>query len=416
MKLQFSGRWPLAVVAWVALLEATLALAPCSSPTPVPPPAPGSWLVLLCKAADAPQEPNPKSFYEELFSKDQRDLLFDYFDAVSDHTLDVSGTQVYGWFRMIVNTADIAPAVRNNTTQVKRDETARDCTASALGGIMASGIRVDPANYAGVITVINVPVDAGDTGEKSVVLADPAMDVGFIGHEMLHVLGLDHSYTMSPDASADHVWKHGGDVEYQDCWDMMSYRTCVYAFQTSRGPQGPELQAAYRDKLKWVPAGRVWTRGFTGPSQNTITLAPVSDPSKPGYLLARIELPAGWYVVEYREKTRFDRAIPSGAVVVREQRFGSGKTFLVKRQGGGLGWGKGETFTDAGNWISVSVDDIVSGAATITVNTAYSAAPGQLGDLCGDKFRGEVIACAAGLRCDARRDPPLVSIDYYCQQ
>src|SRR5207249_703033 len=115
-------------------------------------------------------EPHPVQFYKDLFSKNPPNLLFNYFDMASDHTVDVSHTEVFGWFSMMVNTDTISPAKRNNTTPVTRTQTAHDCTASALGGIAATGISVDPANFAGVITVINVPVDSGATGEKSVVV------------------------------------------------------------------------------------------------------------------------------------------------------------------------------------------------------------------------------------------------------
>lgn len=402
-----------------------VALMKCDNPTPKAPPPPGSWLVLLCKAADASQEPQPKSFYKDLFSKGQRDLLFDYFDNASNHTVDVSGTEVYGWFPMTVNTADIAPNVRNNSMPVNRTQTARDCRASALGGITATGISVDPKDYAGIITVINVPVDSGDAGEKSVVLSRQAEDeVGFVAHEMLHVLGLDHSWRASQDGSSDHAWQHGGDVEYEDCSDMMSYRTCVYRFQTVRGPQGPELQGAYREKLGWLPSNRIQVVSGYPPGTTTIILAPVSDPSQPGALLAKIEvfnrLNSGRYVVEYRERSGFDRRLPYNAVMVREQRDrgipNRGITYLVTRQDGTTAWRKGDTFTDNGNHLSISVDDIFAGGARITVNTKYSSTPIRLGDWCGDRDRGDVLPCPAGTECRRERLPSgLVTSDSFCQ-
>lgn len=382
-----------------------------------PPPA-GSWLVLLCRAADDNQEPQPRDFYETLFNSGQRDLLFDYFDRMSNHTVDVSATEVYGWFPMNVNTADIAPNVRNNAMPVTRTQTARDCRASALGSITATGTIVDPANYAGIITVINVPVDSGAAGEKSVVLSRQAEnEVGFVAHEMLHVLGAQHSWRTSPDSSTDHVWQHGGDVEYNDCWDMMSFRTCVFTYQTARGAQGPELQGVYREKLGWLPAGRVETVGGYPPGKTSITLAPVSDPGKPGPLLAKIEVfnrqNPGQYVLEYRERDGFDKGIPASAVVIRELR-NNGTTYLVQRQGGATAWRKGDTFTDNGNNLSVTVDDIVSGGAKITINTAYSQNPPQPGDWCGDKYRGEVLSCPAGTQCAARMGGGLVTTEYFC--
>ena len=382
---------------------------------PEPTPAPGSWLVLLCKASDAPTEPHPASFYRTLFDPAQPDLLWEYFDVESNHTLDVSHSEVFGWFPMSVKTADISPAVRNNGTPVKRSQTLADCKASALGGIAATGTSVDPANYIGTITVINVPVDAGAAGSKGLVLSDQAEgNIGFVEHEMLHVLGLKHSFTAAIDPGPDHAWHSGTDTEYQDCWDMMSYQTCVYTYASSRGQQGDGLQAAYREQLHWLPSMRVFDAGTVVGAPRTITLAPLSDPAKPGFLLAKMEVPGGEYVMEYREPSGHDQAMPGPIVLIRERRDG-GKTYLVTRSNNYPAWPAGDTFTDLANFLSVHVNAIAPGGASVTINTAYSVAAGQNGDRCGDKYRGQVIACAAPLQCGPKRlTPPLITVDYFC--
>jgi len=276
----------------------------------------------------------------------------------------------------------------------------------------AQGFTVQPSKYAGVITIINIPVDSGDTGQHSVV-SNGEPDLSFYEHEMTHTYGqINHSWRASPDTSSDHVWSHGGDIEYNDCLDMMSYLTCVIMFQTtSYGGQGPELQAAYRQNLKWFPAGRTTTVGY---GLSTIALAPLGDPSKPGSLLATVEVPGkGSYLVEYREKTGLDRGFNSSGVVIRELRY-NGKTYLVLRQNGNFSWSKGEMFTDAGNYLSINVDDIVPGKATVTINTVYSSGAANAGEICGDKYHGEVRSCPAGTQCQPRRTVPIQSIDYFC--
>jgi hypothetical protein len=374
-------------------------------------PAAGSWLVLLCRASDVADEPHPKEWYANLFSKSEPELLHAYFNAVSNGTVDVSDSRVFGWFQMAVDKATLNG--RNNTT---RELTARDCMQAVTDS------SADPKKYAGVITVINTSTDSGATGNAVVVqnLESPVAGPTFLEHEMLHALGLNdplngHSWKASADSSPDHVWDHGGDVEYQDCWDMMSAMTCVYRFPTRVGPQGPELQGEYRMKMGWMPANRIdFTSAGPSAGPRQVKLAPLSDPDKPGFLLARIEVPTrGFYVVEYREQSRFDNGIPSNAVVIREVRR-NGVTFLVTRQNGGIGWRRGETFTDSGNFLSISVDAIVPGEATITINPAYSPGTAPVGSVCGDKFRGQVTTCAAGSTCRARQTGTLVSIDWFC--
>ena len=360
-----------------------------------------------------PGEPHPPQWYETYFSKSERDLLYDYFDAASGGTVDVSGSRVFGWFQMPVDSATLT--ARNNTTSPNRTQTAADCRKTALDRLAVTGPVVDVAHYASVITVINVPVDSGATGQ-GVVINNPestASGLTFLEHEMLHMHGFGHSWRTSPDTSPDHVWGHGGDVEYNDCWDMMSAMICVYTFSTSRGPQGPELQAEYRERIGWLPSSRVDVTnvsGYAGPRR--ITLAPVSDPSKPGSLLARIEVPnLGYYAVEYHERSRFDRAIPYDAVVIREVRPNL-LTYLVTQQNGEIGWRKGELFSDSGNGVSVAVDDIAPGGATIMIGYSFGAVP--VDSLCGDKFQGGVRECPVGSTCRARRTGSLVSIDWFC--
>jgi hypothetical protein len=388
-------------------------------------PAPGSWLVLLCKASDASSvEPHPKEFYETLFSKSESDLLYAYFQDVSGGTVDVSGSRVYGWFPMPVDTATLQS--RRNGAAVTRAQTAQDCKTSAVAAIAATGTVVDPTKYAGVVTVINVEVDSGAAGDSVVDNTVEASGPWFLEHEMLHVLGLDdagngHSWRASPDSSSDHVWDHGGDVEYNDCWDIMSWQTCVYqfaGFQTSMGPQGPELQEEYRQKLGWLPSNRIDVVSLSPSSAtHTVKLAPVSEPEKPGFLLTRIDLPGrGHYAVEYREKSGFDRGIPFHAVLIREVRQ-NGVSYLVTPQAGSdhsTGWRKGAVFTDSNNFLRISVDDIVPGEATITVNTAFASGTAAPGALCGDKYRGQIANCPPTTDCMARRTGQLVSIDWFC--
>jgi len=407
----------------MSVVVAVLTLgAGCGSPEPEAERNPNSWLVLLCKASDAPTEPHGTQFYKQFFSRSERDLLYDYFDAASGGgavdefghkirgTVDVSGSEVYGWFEMGVDTATLQ--TRRNGAPVDRTQTARDCLASARP-------HNDPAGYAGVITVINVPVDSGATGDKSVVVNNPessAAGPAFLEHEMLHVLGLrgsalptGHSWLTSEDFYLDHRWAHGGDQEYQDCWDMMSFYSCTYKFATSVGPQGPELQGEYRLKLGWLGSSRVDVlRASAFGLPRRVVLAPVSDPSKPGFLLARIEVPGrGYYAVEYRETSRFDRAIPVNAVVIREVRP-NGVTYLVRRFDGRIDWRKGEIFTDKQNDLAISMDDISPGKAVITINSG----PVSIGSWCGHVDHGQVLHCNTGA-CGRR--PGSLSKDLFCR-
>jgi hypothetical protein len=102
------------------------------------------------------------------------------------------------------------------------------------------------------------------------------------------------------------------------------------------------------------------------------------------------------------------------AVVIRELRSNGSHMWRTGRAVASAGPREsGSPIADT--YVSIAVDSIVPGAATIIVNNAYSASPAALGEWCGEKSRGQVRACAAGLQCDARRTGQLVSIDWFCQ-
>lgn len=401
-------------IALSAALAASSLGANCNT-TPEPDPAPGAWLVLLCKASDVAAEPQQPDFYRAVFSRDSADLLWQYFNTLSGGAIDVSGTRVRGWFTMPVTAATLA--ARNNTTNPNRSQTATDCRNAAIVALTNARIGVDPSKYAGVISVINTGVDVGAAGTGNVVLSSHLeSDLSFAQHEMLHVYGLGHSWEMARDAAPDHIFAGTTAREYWDCWDIMSAATCVWTFQTANhGPSGPGLQAASLRRLGWIPAGRVDDPGPTSRVE-TIRLAPVSEPSRPGALFARVEVPTGAYLVEYRVPTGFDRGIPRAAVIIREERGAQGRTYLVTRSNGNGDWVAGESFTDTRNFVRISVDDVAPEAATVTINTMYSPgqSPGALNDVCGERSTGQTRPCSAGLRCARRSSGQIISIDMFC--
>ena len=384
--------------------------------SPEPTPNPGSWLILLCRTSDLTSvTPQPPSFYSALTARGG--ALWNYFDEISNHKADISGSRVRGWFDMGVTSAQIAPAVRNNTTNPNRSQTLNDCKAAAVAGLAAAGTTVDPANYVGTIAVVNAPADVGAAGGKGVVIG-PHFEVqlGFVEHEMLHVYGLGHSWTMSADAGPDHIFSGTTDREYNDCWDIMSFQTCVFSFGGANGLDGPGLQAFYREKLGWLDATRVLAPGPISINRS-VTLASLSDPTvTTGFHLVRLEVPYGDYVIDFREPTGLDQNFGRAAVYIREVRTALKRTYLVTRNNGDSQWFQGDVFTDTRNFLRISVDNISPGQATITVNTGFNptGALAQLNQVCGDKFTGQTIPCAAMLTCAPRKTGVLVSVDYFC--
>jgi hypothetical protein len=288
---------------------------------------------------------------------------------------------VFGWFSLPVTEAEILQ--RNNSAPVTRSRTAQDCRTAAAVALARQGITVDPSQYVGVISIINMAADAGQAGPRDVVAthAQAAVEVGFYVHEMLHVLGLPHSRRSAADTTLIHVWGDAAGQEYQDCWDMMSFRTCVFGFNTGRGFQGPGLNGAYLERLGWLPQAQIQEVGVVGPP-TTVTLNALYAPGTAGIRMARIEVPnRGWYIVEYREPVGFDRGAPRPAVLIRELR--SQRTAIIDRGNDDTDWQAGDEFIDSANFTSIRVDRIGGGTAQITVNTASSTGGLPVGAACG---------------------------------
>ena len=403
-------------IAAIAGLTVVSLAADCNT-TPEPTPPPGSWLVLLCKASNMPAEPQQAPFYEATFSRDSAELLWQYFNEMSGGTVDVSGSRVRGWFTMATDSATLA--VRTRTTTPSRVQTAQDCRSAAAVGLANQGIGVDMEDYAGIISVINMPVDVGQAGRGNAVVAGHfENDISAVEHEMLHVLGLPHSLTPPNDVGVDHIFAFDTlAAPYKDCWDMMSYAGCAYSFTTARhGEQGPGLHAANLEKLGWIDASRVFAPGAAS-VQQTVMLAPVSERSKPGILLARVEVPAGNYVIEYRKPSGFDRAFLSPGVIIREERGVNRITYLVTRSTDAVEWKQGDVFTDSRNFLRIAVTGLTLDFANVEINTGWSPTgpPVAEGGVCGHKSTGQVSPCAAGLRCVQPRNNQTWSVDYFCR-
>jgi len=67
------------------------------------------WAVILCKFTDGNDEPFPLQYYENLFTKNDVGSPWNmvrYFHDYSHGNLDLTGTQVFGWFQLDKSVAD----------------------------------------------------------------------------------------------------------------------------------------------------------------------------------------------------------------------------------------------------------------------------------------------------------------------
>src|SRR5205807_7628363 len=136
--------------------------------------------------------------------------------SATDNNLDLSESQVFGWFQMNHASTEVNqlvfPGQRGTLVQWGRD-------AAAANG-------VDLTTFDNVLVIHNFGVDHGAAGNGVVIIHQDATlcEFGFMCHEMGHGHGLPHSFSANPDA------------EYGDGWDLMSFATTTFQFDlTFRG-------------------------------------------------------------------------------------------------------------------------------------------------------------------------------------
>ena len=140
-----------------------------------------SWAVLLCKFSDDSTEPFPRDYYEDLFTASGvgSQNMVDFFRDVSHGNLDLSDSRVFGWYTLKQKRSDYTGLdTRSNLINWARQAAA------------ANGDNLSP--YVSVVVCMNVLTDLFGGGEGAV--CDPnSTDPRYLGQEMGHFYGLDHS-------------------------------------------------------------------------------------------------------------------------------------------------------------------------------------------------------------------------------
>ncbi|HMC23077.1 MAG TPA: hypothetical protein VKL19_14590 [Thermoanaerobaculia bacterium] len=268
--------------------------------------------IVLCKFQDKPAETRPPRFYEDYFTRPGTGGMADYWRDVTLGTVDLSASEVHGWFTMSHDSSEVLrlvfPGGRHTLVQWGKD------TAAVHG--------IDLGKYDGVIVVQNWGVDHGDAG-NGVVIVDQNVDLiesTFIAHEMGHLFGLPHSFgeNVSPCISAS--------GEYCDAWDIMSAMN-VFAypgtFQGVHGIFGPGLNTFALRALGGLRDGRllvIQRHNFSEP----VELSPLNQQVQSGSLYAVEIKPddssSSMYTIEYRHKAVWDQGLPSDAVLIHEEK------------------------------------------------------------------------------------------------
>lgn len=270
-----------------------------------------SWAVLRCKFNDDSTEPFTTDYYEDLFTSSGvgSQNMVDFFRDVSHGNLDLSDTRVFGWYTLDMKRSEYKGLAGRG-----------DLLNRARQAAAANGDNL--SQYVSVGVCMNVQTDLFGGGD-GVVCDNLSTEPRFLGQEMGHFYGLDHS-------RADTIKPCGEDstIDYKDFWDVMSTAGCAFSSPHPRYSSiGPGLNAANMASRGWLDESRVW-KASTSSFDTVVQLRPLHRRDLPGYLAARL----GKYLVEFRSKEKWDAAIPRPAVLIH--RFDDNHSYIMSANSG----------------------------------------------------------------------------------
>jgi hypothetical protein len=287
--------------------------------------------------------------------------LNDYWQATSYSGVNLEGSVVKGWYT-IPSTAEQA---RTELARPDRDRSRffRECVEAARTSV--SDPYTVPAGQR--VAVITEPgVDLWGGGGSAFLPSD--VDLGAMGHEVGHGLGLNHSFSDDPSyRNAD--WAQIG--EYDDQWDLMSYAN-VFATATGRfGFGGPRLNAYHADRMGWLPFSRILTFGADGSGSRSITLAALTHPEAVGYLQVRVPFdpadPFHYYTIEFRRADQWDAGFSGDTVLIHEVKLGTDGqyySYLLREHSGA----RAPLQRLNANGVSIAVNSVSSSTNQATVS------------------------------------------------
>jgi M6 family metalloprotease-like protein len=364
-----NGQWVSVQGTWItpeSLQVTSLQLQPTTeahaTAAPLKPEVIGSqpWITLLCKFSDIGTEPQPVSYFTEMYSSTWPGLDH-YWREVSYDLADVQGSgSVTQWYTL--------PHTRSYYLLTgDYPDTAKlfqDCTAVADADVYFP-------NYVGINMMFNSSFSVGVGGYGSATLDgvtrtwyrtwEPEWgyeNIAVMEHEMGHGFGLPHS-------SGNY-----GET-YDNVWDVMSdtWTNCARLSDPVYGCIGQHTIGWHKDREGWIATNKKAT--ILAGSQTTLTLERLALPQTSNYLVAYLPVrgaPDRFYTLEARRNAGYDMKLAGEGVIIHYVEIGRTNPARVididgngNTNDAGAMWTIGETFSDTVNGITVTV---VSATAT----------------------------------------------------
>lgn len=319
-----------------------------------------SWAVLLVAFRDDPEKLPARGVYERLFTSAGAGTMnmVEFFADMSHGLLDLSGSAVFGWYRLDVKRSTYVGNVYPQPAGKLNRNGLADAARAA-----ATAAKVDLSKFAGVVVVGYGGTDlCGWVGGMQALCDDNSLQPSLLGQEMGHGYGLDHARA---DGSID---------DYNDPWDVMS--TAAFPWMQAPDPDytsiGPGLNAWNMRSRGWLDETRVVTVAVGSNVQ--VKLRPLHHHDLPGTLAAEV----GEYLIEFRVPERWDAAIGNACVLVHRFDAWENRSYLMTGTGGQQALLEGDVFETGGPYnltptIRVEVLEIDAAGHTARLGVQASA-------------------------------------------
>jgi hypothetical protein len=343
----------------------------------------------------SPNRPLPE-FIADLFLSDPMSLD-NYWRQVSDGSVDLSGTLVFGWrthgmtrmqyqalerYDKIKRAVDVFANASNPNERVN---------LSHFDSVVVFG---DPADELGSVGIVDFDLQ-GVIHSMGTAIFEIGTSHSVIAHELGHSFGFDHSFNDSPTALDP-----GNDSRpgaYGDTLDIMSAAR-VTTFQSKFGGTGPGLNTVMRDIAGWLKPSRIINGTALG--GRNATIYDVNDPNPNHPHVLRLDelnfefvMNTGWYKgmaapsVQVRIR---DFNIEEHSKVLRVPKEVFGGVSYAMKVGDSFSVGSKEKILERYLRVTLLSVDTGAGAATLSVEhqPAFSVPSVGPGILFGGVARG----------------------------
>lgn len=332
---------------------------------------------LLCAFAEtAHVQPKPLSYFNGLFGNTFGGLDH-YWRQVSYQRMGLTGTRAFGWFTLPEpRFAYLVDENLDGYAEFDLEQALLDCVAAA-------DATVDFRAFSGINLMFNDDLDCCAWGGAAILTLDGLRrffrvtwmppwgyeNASVLAHEMGHGFGFTHSSS---------TYEGNPRFPYDSDWDVMSNPMACKVRHAEYGCLPQDTISHNKAEIAvWIPADR---RGFVPPGYaQTLTLERINQPTSPTSLLM-VKVPMAddyvFYTVEFRQRIagNYEQNLPADGVIIHEvDRWRQEEARVMDADGngnpndGGAVWLPGETFTDAGNEISITVVQISGTQATVNV-------------------------------------------------